>query len=137
MFRPPTARVGGRTISTSELGARNVEEFAPELLGSFEIETLVQIEANSQPLLVDLEASAQPGNEETQDLGIGVRHPDLSIALEPLADVKRNPNNQQLSPRELPDRFNAGAVEPLDLGELADVQAARPWRLGYRVGGSA
>ena len=104
---------------------RNLREQRPELVRSVEIEAFVQVELDPEPRLVDLEESTEPHDEEQDQSRIAVGEVDLVAGLASLAGVQRKPEDEELPLGQLADSLDALLACTLDLGELADVEAAR------------
>ncbi|MGZ4729130.1 MAG: hypothetical protein ACXWB2_15535 [Acidimicrobiales bacterium] len=123
-------RIGHGAIRPSVLLDRDAGERRPEGVGGFEIEPFVEIHAHAQSTLVHLEERSQPGAEELDHPRDGVREPDLTIGLGPLACVEGGAGDQELLLGEPADAVTALGEQLVDLGLLA----ALP-RVGWSTAG--
>src|SRR4051812_2493283 len=115
VLRPADRRVGRSAVRRAELRRRDAGELRPERVGGVEIETLVQIEPQSQSALVDVEERAQPAQEEVDHPWVAVRETQLSWRVRSLAGVQRGPGDEQVAVGQVADAVAALGQKSLDL----------------------
>jgi hypothetical protein len=86
----------------------------------------VEIEAQAQPGLVDIEEVPEPCAEEVNEPGIGVREARGSVPLGALACVQRRAGDEEVALGQLADALPALGEQAIDLRLLAVSQLVRP-----------
>jgi len=106
-------------------------------LGRVEIQSLMQVDADSQSPLVDLEERSEPFAEESHHARIAVREPDRSLGLGAFTRVESNASNKESLLTEPTDPLDASVVALLDLSELALMPGmwATMWAVPALAGG--
>ena len=122
MLRRPDGRVRGGPKRGLKLLLRNVRYRRPEGRRFGQVETLVQVDANPQSGLIDLEEFAQPNTEEPHHGRITVGKAHGAIPLCSLAGIQRRPGGEPRLAAEVAESGRAVGVHRLDLGRLPPLQ---------------
>jgi hypothetical protein len=85
----------------------------------------MQVEAQAEPELVDVEEASQPGDEEQDHARIAVGERRAAICLRPLSGVQRHPSDEELPAVELADASDALGPQLVDLLQLGEVHRIR------------
>jgi hypothetical protein len=81
MLGIPDGTVRDRTVGLAERGNGDARKFRPERIRFFDIETFMQIKADSQSGFVDVEESPEPSAEEEDHPWVCISEDDFSIPL--------------------------------------------------------
>jgi hypothetical protein len=103
----------------------NARDGRPEGGGFVNVETLVQVDANPKPGLIDVKEFAQPDTEEPHHRRITIGKAHGAIPLCSLTGVQRRPGGQERLAAETAEPGSAVAVHRLDLGCLPPLQDIR------------
>src|SRR6266511_493328 len=118
MLVPLETRLRLGAIRVPKLAARDPGEFGPEALGGLDIPTLVEVDAHSQPRLIDLEEVTQPGAKEADHLRIAVRELHTAITLPTFARIERDACGEEGFVVERSDPLDTTPVHLLNFSEL-------------------
>ncbi|HWC66893.1 MAG TPA: hypothetical protein VG478_02415 [Acidimicrobiales bacterium] len=116
------AGVGNGSVGLAELAGRDNSQPRPELDGGIEIQSLMQVETETQSSLVHVEESAEPRDEEQDHAWIAVGECDRAIGLRTFAGVERDAGDEEVTLGEPADAGNPFGSEVVDLGLLAECQ---------------
>src|SRR3954454_4401399 len=100
VLRQPERWVGYCSVRSIELPPRNGGDQGPEILGSVQIETLMEVHANAQSRLVNLEIPTQPSTEHTHHRRIRVGEVNVAVPLSSLARIQGCAGDQERLLRE-------------------------------------
>src|SRR5215217_471794 len=112
MLRFADAWIGHCPVGLTKLDHRYPGEAGPELVGRGEVETVMQVEAEVEATLVDLEESAKPRAVKHDHPGIAVGKGHRPVSLRSLPCVKRNSCDQEGFSRQPPDSVTPLLHEP-------------------------
>jgi hypothetical protein len=121
VLRFPDARVWYCAVWLAYAAGRNSSHARPEPRGRFEVKTVVQVQTNAKPCLVDNEEFPQPGTEERDQPRIAVREFDACLGLGTLSCVERSARHQEFLAPEPSDPSDPFAQKSLDLGLLSSL----------------
>src|SRR3954452_15545610 len=103
MLGVPDRGVGDGSVRLHELRQRYARRCAPEVVGTSEIEALMEVQLYPEPCFVHDEERTEPGAEELNHPDVTVRAPALPIGLRSLTGVEGGTGDEELLVGELAD----------------------------------
>src|SRR3954454_18046580 len=94
VLRPANGRIRHRSVGSTELNGRDACDLGPEGPGTLQVETLMEVQPDAEPMFIRREEVPQPRHEEPDHSRIAVGEHEPTVSLGSLAGVESGSGNE-------------------------------------------